>query len=253
MKNIAKTACVAALLTALAITAGAWVKSQDKNKTALPKAAASRVVDSGSFGIFMEGKRVGTETFHIEEGPGVSVATSDVKIDDGANKLEQHAEMRVASNGALRFYRWWSTLPSREEVIVEAKDDFLLEHITSADQKKMDISHILPTSTSILDDYVFSHREILAWRYLATSCVIKDGNRACSRGIFGVLVPRQHTAVNASVELVERNVTKIKGVDQELNQMKVDTGGELWLIWMDDQFKVQKMAIPTQKVEVERD
>jgi len=241
------------MVALLAVMASAWATGQRKNKATPQKAPSGHTADSGSFGIFLDGKRIGTETFRIEEGTDVSIATSEIKVDDGTTKAEQSSEMRVDGNGNLRYYRWRSTLPAKEETVVEAKDDLLMEHITPADQKKLDLPHILPTSTTILDDNVFSHREILAWRYMATSCKLEQGSRSCWRSVFGVLVPHQHLAVNASVELVGRNVTKIRGVEQELNQLKVDTGGGLWLIWIDDKLKVQKMAVPTDKVEIVRD
>lgn len=249
-----KTLLVVALL---AVTAGTWAKSQGREKDKPSKKTppvAKHTADSGSFGIFVNGKRIGTETFRIEEGPDISVATSEIKVDDGTGKAEQNSEMRVDHNGNLRLYRWRSTLPTREETVVEPNEDLLMEHITPADQKKIDLPHILPLSTSILDDNFFSHREILAWRYLATSCNTEEGRpHSCWRGMFGVLVPRQHIAVNASVELVGRSVIKIKGVETELNELKVDTGGGLWLIWIDDKMKVQKMAIPADRVEIIRD
>lgn len=238
----------------LAAVAGAWARGQSKNKTAPKKSPANRTADSGSFGIFLDGKRIGTETFRIEEGSEVSVATSEIKVDDGTTKADQRSEMRVGGDGNLRYYRWQSILPTKEETVVEPKEDLLVEHITPADQKKLDLPHILPVSTSILDDNFFSHREILAWRYMATSCKLEQGYpRSCWKSVFGILVPRQHLAANATVELVGRNVIKIKGVEQELNELKVDTGGGLWLIWIDDHLKVQKMAVPTDKVEIIRD
>jgi hypothetical protein len=241
------------MVALLAVMASTGAKGQSKTKAAPQKAAPGHTADSGSFGIFLDGKRIGTETFRIEEGTDVNIATSEIKVNDGTTKAEQSAEMRVGGDGGLRYYRWRSTLPAKEETVVEAKDDLLMEHITPADQKKLDLPHILPTSTTILDDNFFSHREILAWRYMATSCKVEQGARSCWRSVYGVLVPHQHLAVNATVELVGRNVTKIKGIEQELNQLKVDTGGGLWLIWIDDKMKVQKMAIPTDKVEIVRD
>lgn len=243
------------VIVLLAVTAGTWAKSQGKEKPSKKTPpAAKHIADSGSFGIFVNGKRIGTETFRIEEGPDLSTATSEIKVDDGTAKAEQNSEMRVGRDGNLRLYRWRSTFPTREETVVEPNEDLLMEHITPADQKKMDLPHILPLSTSILDDNFFSHREILAWRYLATSCSSEEGRpRSCWRGTFGVLVPRQHIAVNASVELVGRSFIKIKGVETELNELKVDTGGGLWLIWIDDKMKVQKMSIPSDRVEIVRD
>ena len=49
----------AVLATSISLNAADQTKPKEK--------AASKVADSGSFGIFMNGKRVGTETFNITE------------------------------------------------------------------------------------------------------------------------------------------------------------------------------------------
>jgi hypothetical protein len=239
------------IIIALLIMA-AGVGAQDKDKGNNHK--TNRVADSGSFGIFIQGKRVGTETFRIEEGTDVSAATSTLKVDDGTTKAEQTSEMRLDHSGNLRLYRWRSTAPTKEETVVEPNEDLLVEHIVPADLKKMDLPHILPLSTSILDDNFFSHREILAWRFIATNCPPdKDGRRSCTPGDFSILVPRQHLAGNARVELVGRNAIKVKGVEREMDELKVDTGGALWLIWIGEDLKVMKISIPSNGVEVIRD
>jgi len=241
------------IIIALLITA-AVAGAQDKTKGNTRKPPVNRVADSGSFGIFIQGRRVGTETFRIEEGADVSAATSSVKVDDGTTKAEQTSEMRVDHFGNLKYYRWRSTVPTKEETVVEPSEDLLVEHIIPADLKKMDLPHILPLATSILDDNFFSHREILAWRYLATNCPPdKDGRFSCTPGDFSILVPRQHLAGNARVELVGRNAIKVKGVEKEMDELKVDTGGALWLIWIGEDFKVMKISIPSNGVEVVRD
>lgn len=235
------------LILALA-AAFAWGLG-DKDK----KTAPVRVVDSGSFGVFLNGKRIATEKFHIEQGSELGTITSEIKVDDGTNKAEQTAEMQVATNGELRFYRWRSTLPEKEESVVEPKDQFLIEHLTQADQKKRDVPYILPLSTIVLDDNFFSHRELLIWRYLASSCMPKEYQLNCGPGRFGILVPRQHMAATTSVELVGRDKINVKTGQKELNKIKLDADGVQWLIWVDDDYKVVKMAIPSNNVEVLRD
>jgi hypothetical protein len=47
--------------------------------------------------------------------------------------------------------------------------------------------------------------------------------------------------------------TKIKGLDVELNKIKLDSDGVLWVLWVDDQYKVVKMAVPANNVEIIRD
>ncbi len=215
-----------------------------------------RTVDSGSFGIFVSGKRIGTETFRIEQGPDVSVASSQIKVDDGSTKAEQNSEMRVAPDGSLRLYSWHSTVPLKEESIVEPKDEFLVEHITFADQKKQTVPYVLPLSTVILDDNFFSHREILFWRYLATGCVPQNGQLRCSPTQFGTLVPHQHLSGNATLELMGREKIVVRGVERELNKAKLTADGVQWLLWVTDEgdsYKVIKMTVAANNVEIIRD
>ncbi|HET6844594.1 MAG TPA: hypothetical protein VFK06_23345 [Candidatus Angelobacter sp.] len=216
-------------------------------------AKPSKVVDSGSFGIFINGKRIGTETFRIEQGAEYGVASSQIKVDDGSgSKAEQNSEMQVMSNGNLRQYSWHSTVPVKEESIVEPKDEFLVEHVTFADQRKQDVPYVLPLATVILDDNFFSHREILLWRYLA-ACERKQDQISCAPTKFGVLVPHQHASGNTSVALVGRDKTTIKGVQKELNKVQMDADGVQWVLWVDDTYMVVKMEVPSSNVEVVRD
>jgi hypothetical protein len=217
------------------------------------KKETGKVVDAGSFGIFLNGRRIGTETFHIEERTGVSVANSQIKVDDGNQKADQTSEMQITPKGELRLYTWKSIGPVKEESSVEPKDEFLVQHVIPADLKKQDIPYILPLATVILDDNFFSHREILVWRYLATGCLRKDEQLVCGPSHFGILVPRQHTSSSAVMELIGIEKIKLKGVDVELNKIKLESDGVQWLLWVDDQYKVVKMSVPAGNVEIVRD
>jgi hypothetical protein len=248
MKVTARIALFAFVLMSTAV----FVSAADQKD----KRGGGKVVDSGSFGIFVSGKRIGTETFHIEQRADFSVATSEIKVDDGKTKAVQSSEMQVAPNGELRSYNWKSTSPQKEESSVEPKDQLLVEHVTPADQKKVDFPHVLPLSTVILDDNVFSHREILIWRYLATGCVVKSGGRLCGASHFGILVPQQHVASEVIVELVAREKIMVKGAEHNANKIKIDSEGVIWMVWVgddSDDFKVFKMAIPANNVEIVRD
>lgn len=233
-------------LAVLMLACSAWAQQKGKKET-------GKVVDAGSFGIFVNGKRIGTETFHIEQRADVSVANSQIRVDDGTQKADQSSEMQITPKGELRLYTWKSTGGVKEESVVEPKDEFLVQHLTPADQKKQDIPYILPLATVILDDNFFSHREVLVWRYLATGCVRKDEQLLCGPSHFGVLVPRQHTSASAVMELVGMEKIKVNSLDVELNKIKLDSDGVQWLLWVDDQFKVVRMAIPASNVEVVRD
>lgn len=218
-------------------------------------ASSSKVWDSGSFGIFINGKRVGTEKFTIEQRSSqMSVANSEITVDDGHGKVTQTAEMHVAPNGELLSYVWKGLTPQKEQSSVEPKEQLLVEHVVPADQKKMDVPYVLPPSTVILDDNFFSHRELLVWRYLATGCIMKPNEgRMCAPSHFGILVPHQHTSASAVMELSGREKIVVKGHEEELNKFKMESDGIVWNFWVSDDYKVIKMSVPSSNVEVVRD
>ncbi|HEY7402203.1 MAG TPA: hypothetical protein VIB39_01675 [Candidatus Angelobacter sp.] len=234
----------------------------------------AKVADSGSFGIYLNGRRVGTETFSItetvnaERRSAYSTTSSEIKFDDGKFKADQTAEMQVSAKGELRSYVWHATVPQKEEASVEPKDQLLVEHVIPADQKKIDVPHMLPVSTVILDDNFFSQREVLLWWYLATGCQRKNNDLLCGTGKFVILVPRQHASGNATLELVGQDRVMVKGSERELNKIKLETNGPQtmtwlndqshedstqWLLWVDDQYRLIKMTVAGTGIEVVRD
>jgi hypothetical protein len=267
-----KAVKLAILLSALL---GASICLNAADKTKEKEKPGAKVADSGSFGIFLNGKRVGTETFNItqtmtgERHPDYSTATSEIKFDDGRFKATQTAEMQVSAKGELRSYSWHATVPQKEESSVEAKDQLLVEHIIPADQKKVDVPHMLPLSTVILDDNFFSQREVLLWWYLATGCRRQDNALLCGTGKFVILVPRQHVSGNATLELLGQEKVMVKGIERDLNKVKLDTNGPQsltwlndqsreadstqWVLWVDDQYRIIKMTVAGSNVEVIRD
>ncbi len=250
----------AAFLPATGLNAG------DKDK---PVKLETKVVDAGAFGIYLGGKRIGTETFRIEQRLDYSIATAQLKIDDGKVKAEQSAEMQISPKGELRSYVWRSALPQKEESSVEPQNELLVEHVTPADQKKLDVPHVLPVSTVILDDNFFSQREILFFRYLATGCAWKQGQGLmCGPSDYVILVPQQHLSANATMEFVGLEKITVKGVERQLNKVTLTTAAPgrvivlndqkesdpgQWLLWVDDQYKVVKISIPGSNIEVVRD
>lgn len=219
------------------------------------KASDSKTWDSGSFGIFVNGKRVGTEKFSIEQrGSGTSVADSEITVEDGGGKITQTSEMQLTAKGELISYVWKGLSPQKEQSTVEVKDQLLVEHVVPADQKKTDVPYILPASTVILDDNFFSHRELLVWRYLATGCVDKQNEgKMCGASHFGILVPHQHISAQAVMELTGREKINVKGQSQELNKLKIDSDGVVWNLWVTDDYKLIKITVPAANVEVVRD
>lgn len=224
----------------------------DKNK---PK-EGMKVVDSGSFGVFVNGRRVATETFDIQQGPTGSIAKSEFKTETGDPSV-QSSELLLSPGGDIVKYEFSEQSPGKGEASVVPANDFLTERIKkSPGEKPEEQPFLLPASTSILDDYFFSHREILIWRFLATACKQDNKELKCpanQRTQFGTLNPHQRSSQPVSLELTGKDKVTIRGTEQQLDKFLLKSEGGDWVLWVDGNFKVQRIMIAADNTEVLRD
>jgi hypothetical protein len=131
----------------------------------------------------------------------------------------------------------------------------LMQHITGITDKTIDQPYILPVSTVILDDYFFSQREVLAWRYLAGSCRPDPASGGCKlpRAQFGVVVPRQRTSMLVNMEYVGRETVNVRGQKRELSRFNLQSDGIDWGLWLDQNNKLIRIYIAADATEVVRD
>jgi hypothetical protein len=237
---------VAVLSALLGVTAPLMAGGHDKPGGKEKQPAGRHVVDAGSFGIYLNGRRVGTEKFRVEQGTVSSLATSEVVIDDGTMRASQASEMELASNGALLHYRWHEDSPEKAQAFVEPNTDFLIQRTSlKADDKPIEQPYVLPASTPILEDYFFLHREILAWRYLSSVCEPSPQGLKCKSGPgqFGVLVPRQHTSIPVQVEFKGQEKIAIHGTQRDLNRFTITSDGTEWQLWLDQENKLIRVLV----------
>ncbi len=237
-------------LLLISVVLGATGKDKDKE-------TGVNVVDSGSFGVFMNGRRVATETFSVEQNNSGSVATSEFKTDASSDRAVQSSELRLSGSGDIVKYEWKELSPGQAQAIVLPNENFLIERSHNNPQDKQE-EHpfLLPTSTSILDDYFFIHREILAWKFLAIGCRQDKGQVQCpvsQRTQFGTLNPHQRASMPVSMEFSGREKVPIRGVERELNRFTLKADGGDWALWLDDQFKVVRILVASDNTEVVRD
>jgi hypothetical protein len=219
------------------------------------KPASSPVVDSGSFGVYIKGQRVITESFRIEQQNGISTVKAQLK-EAASSGTVQKCELEMTSAGELIRYDW--SEDSGASLTASVDNEFLVEKIATPGATKP-AEHTLywPGKTSILDNNFFVHREVLVWRYLAGACNAEGGNWKCQQGseAFGVFVPQDHTWTSVRMELVGKEKVTIRGAEREL--LRVNLTGESfeWALWVDaqDQFKLMRVTIPADKIEVVRD
>jgi hypothetical protein len=221
------------------------------------KAPAPQMVDSGSFGVFMNGHRVATETFSIQQSGGGSSIVSEFKSEAGIEKAEQTSDWQMTASSDLRKYEWKEVSPGQSQAVVLPNKEFLIERFRSGPQdKEIEQPFLLPASSSLLDDYFFVQREVLAWKFLATSCKQDKGALQCPLKQpvpFGALNPHARASVSVTVEFAGREKVTIRGAERELNRLDLKSESTSWALWFDDQFKLQRILISGENTEIVRD
>lgn len=236
------------------LSCAALVLAGDKKDKAKPTAAVQQV-DSGSFGVFVKGRRVVTETFSVRQENGISSVKSHLEETGGSGGAEQKSDLEMTAAGELVRYEWSG---SGGSLVVTPNNEFLLEKVTTASSSKpAEQPFLMPNTSAILDNNFFVHRQVLAWRYLATNCQTQSGALRCQQGPleFGVLVPQDRTSVRVRMELVGREKVTIRGTERDLLRLNLKGEAFSWALWLDDkdQFKLMRVLIPDDNTEVVRD
>ncbi|MGH9498489.1 MAG: hypothetical protein ACRD3L_05055 [Terriglobales bacterium] len=220
------------------------------------KEASGQDVDSGSFGVFMNGKRVATETFSIHQSSAGSVITSRFKTEAG-EPAEQSSELQLTANGDLKSYEWKEISPGQSQATVLPSQDFLTERYSnSPTDKPHEQPFLLPVSTSILDDYFLIQREVFAWKYLATVCKQEKGTVDCplkQKAQMGSLNAHTRASGLVNVQYSGREKVPLHGVEHELIRLDMKSESGDWTLWLDDQLKLQRILDPASGTEVVRD
>ena len=220
-----------------------------------PKASGVQMIDSGSFGVFVRGQRVVTETFSVQQDNGISIVKSHLQEIGNAATPGQKSDLQMSSSGELVRYEWND---GGSSLVVTPKDEFLLEKITTGPSSKpAEQPFLMPNTSAILDNNFFIHREVLAWRYLATNCHTDGGTLKCQQGAveFGVLVPQDRSSLRVRLELAGREKVTIRGAERELLRLNLRGETFSWALWVDDkdQFKLMRVQIADDNTEVVRD
>jgi hypothetical protein len=241
----------AALMICLTVTTPAL--AGDKKKDQKKNEPAATIVDSGSFGVFVSGRRVATETFTIKQFVESSLTTSDIKLEN--SKETQHSELQLTPHGDIMRYDWKeSGGQEKGETSVEPAQQFLMQKI-KANDKYTEQPYLMPSSSAVLDDYFFSHRELLLWRYLGSGCVPKQGQQGCDlqRAQYGFIVPRQRSSGMATLGYIGKETVQIHGVIKELDKFSMNSDFGEWMLYLDENKKLVRALILGESTEIIRD
>jgi len=239
-------------MMALVLACSLHALAGEKKDKAKP---SNQTVDSGSFGVYIKGQRVVTETFTIEQQSDISNIKAQLKEAGGTGAV-QKSELRITSAGELIGYQW--SQDSGGSLSVAPNNDFLIEKVTAPGTgKTAEQPFLMPSTSVILDNNNFVQREVLIWRYMAADCKTEGGTLKCQQGPveFGALVPQDRISVRVRVELVGKDKVSIHGADRELLRINLTGEDFEWALWVDgqDRFKLMRVAIPADNTEVVRD
>ncbi len=214
------------------------------------------MVDSGSFGIFVNGNRVATEKFSVRQGSdGVSSASSEL-MEQGSTNPAQRSELKIMPSGALVQYDWHELSPGKSELVVLPNNEFLIEKVTeNPGEKPKEQPFVLPNTSVILDNNFFIQREVLIWRYLSSSCVSEAGKMKCAPAQFGAVIPQDRLSVRVGVEPVGQEKVAIRGVERQLLRLNLKTEDGDWALWADpdDHYKLIRVQKSGENTEIVRD
>jgi len=215
----------------------------------------TQAVDSGAFGIFVNNRRVATETFSIQQqSNGNSTITSQIKDDGGT--ASQNSELQLTSSGALVSYEWHQLAPNKTSLKVAPDGEFLRQAvIEKPGEKPTEQPFLLPATSPILDNNFFVHREIIAWRYLGSSCTSEAVGLKCGPGKFGVLVQQQRSSYHLTIQPIGDERLKIGGVEQTLLHIDLKGDDGEWSLWLNtkDHYKLIRVTKTGEQVEIVRD
>jgi hypothetical protein len=245
---MAKTLWFAAIM-AFAVCAGpAYGKEKE----------AGQIVDSGSFAVMKNGHRVATEKFSVQKSASGATITAELAAEPNVDSARQNSELKLTPGGDIMRYEWHDLSAGKADVVVLPNEQFLIERITTpTNPKPAEQPFLMPVSTVILDNNSFVQREVLAWRYLASSCKQENGKTLCPKEAaqFGVLVPQDHISMKVSIEPVGTEKLKINGAERELVRLHLKDDSGDWMLWLDDQnsFKLMRIVVMGDNTEIVRD
>lgn len=222
---------------------------------AMAQKASGQEVDSGSFGVFQSGHRVATETFSVKQTAEQSTVSSEIK-QVGSNNPSQSSELQIAPDGSLIRYEWHDLVEPKAELTVIPNNEFLLERIKQGENAKTsEHPYLMPRTSVILDDNFTIQREVLAWRYLASSCTQEKTGLKCASAPFGTVVPQEQISARITVEPAGADDVSIHGTMRKLWKLNLKSEDQEWSLWLDpaDKFKLIRMTRVGMNSEIIRD
>ncbi len=147
-------------------------------------------------------------------------------------------------------------LRERVELEITPNNEFLIERVTEVPgEKPKEKPFLMPNTSVILDNNFFVHRQILVWKYMASSCPTEGGQMKCGPAQFGAIIPQERDSVRVAINPVAQEKVTLNGSERQLLHLSMKVEDADWDLWLDpqDHFKLIKIARTGENMEVVRD
>ncbi len=140
--------------------------------------------------------------------------------------------------------------------MIVPNNEFLIERITqNPGDKPAEQPFLMPNTSVVLDNNFLVHRQVLAWRYLASSCAHDAGPMRCGPAQFGAIIPQERTSTRVNVQPVGEEKVKIRDTERQLLRINIKSDDDEWALWLDpqDHYKLLRVVKAGANTEVVRD
>ena len=209
--------------------------------------AREKVNDRGEFVLIFAGHEIGKESFEIETKRDKIEASAriDLRMQQDGKTVELRSFPRLVMTPELTpvSYEWSQkgAQSSHLEVSFEASRLTAKYHTVNGEDDVREFE--LPRDLVILDNNVIHHYQIIALKYLRAG----GGEKT-----FRAFIPQEALPGSLTIEDAGSDRVDVGGREKLLKRLLVTTDNARIDLWIDNENRLQKIAIPAGQLEVYR-
>lgn len=212
-----------------------------------PAPGPANVDDKGTFVISLAGQQIGTEKFNIRTARNKVIAEAQIemRVERDGKSYEFRTSPKLVLNADLEpeTYSWSQkgSQSSRLEVDFRTSPARVRYHTVGGDDDVRDFD--LPTGVIILDDNVVHHYQLVVDRFQLA---------AAGKQAFPAFIPQEALPGVLNVENLGNEQIQAEGETRELRHIMVSTELMRIDLWVDQQYRLQRISIPAAQLEAVR-
>ena len=203
--------------------------------------------EEGEFRIYVAQKEIGTEKFEIVRSEDSSSSSSVLEFRDPEHtRQKMHFESRLEMNGRYipRSYELKTDIDGKKASILGTfpPNEALFEYRAGDAPRKT--GFLVGDSFTLLDSNIYHH-------FIFLARLFDLGGDKMQK--FQVVIPQEGESGILKISRLSKETIAIKNRRVDANQLQVDSGSLIILLWVDDRHLLYKIAVKQKGLEVIRD